>query len=107
VERLVLICKPLISFVSARNVLQHENEQQNEAQAASSAVDAAGLGGIAGFNEGNSLQDRATVSALLRRVINHQGARGVPFSSARRGAFGGGPDISPAIGSRAYFFVTL
>jgi hypothetical protein len=25
----------------------------------SSAVDAAGLGGIAGFNEGNSLQDRA------------------------------------------------
>jgi len=73
----------------------------------SSAVDAAGLGGIAGFNEGNSLQDRATVSALLRRVINHQGARGVPFSSARRGAFGGGPDISPAIGSRAYFFVTL
>jgi hypothetical protein len=30
----------------------------------SSAVDAAGLGGIAGFNEGNSLQDRATVSGL-------------------------------------------
>src|SRR5947207_15624244 len=29
-----------------------------------SAGDAAGLGGIAGFNEGNSLQDRATISGL-------------------------------------------
>ena len=38
-------------------------------------MDAAGLGGIAGFNEGDSLQDRATVSGLNKPALGkfHRG----------------------------------
>jgi hypothetical protein len=39
----------------------------------SSAADAAGLGGIAGFNEGNSLQDRASIGQGARRHVPNAG----------------------------------
>jgi hypothetical protein len=37
------------------------------------AADAAGLGGIAGFNEGNSLQDRASIGQGARRHVPNAG----------------------------------
>ena len=39
----------------------------------SSAADGAGLGGIAGFNEGNSLQDRASIGQGARRHVPNAG----------------------------------
>jgi hypothetical protein len=39
----------------------------------SSAADAAGLGGIAGFNEGNSLRDRASIGQGARRHVPNAG----------------------------------
>jgi hypothetical protein len=47
----------------------------------SSAADAAGLGGIAGFNEGNSLQDRASIGQGARRHVPNAGKeRHIPES---------------------------
>jgi hypothetical protein len=39
----------------------------------SSAADAAGLGGIAGFDKGNSLQDRASIGQGARRHVPNAG----------------------------------
>ena len=41
----------------------------------SSAADAVGLGGIAGFNEGNSLQDRASIGQGARRHVPNAPSR--------------------------------
>jgi hypothetical protein len=37
-ERLVGLCKPLISLVSARNILQHETDGKNEAETATNPL---------------------------------------------------------------------
>ena len=56
----------------------------------SSAADAAGLGGIAGFNEGNSLQDRAPIGQGARRHVPNAGKESAHPSQWLRLTFGVG-----------------
>jgi hypothetical protein len=44
----------------------------------SSAADAAGLRGIAGFSEGNSLQDRLSIGQGARRHVPNAGVESHP-----------------------------